>query len=369
MMSPAPPPPEAVGKAKDVSFDREKTMMRILLTEGHGSEAREGSHITVHWTVSTPGDDGVLREVYNTEDKWPRGVRFTIGRTTYCEAVERSLVAMKPGSVLDCFCTDMEAACCPELGFKSSRLVDGAREMWESPRGPLAALQGALDPPPMIPPKPEDVKPVWQPPQSVTVFHIRLDTASDGVVPMLLEPYERLEWCQNGKRFATELFKKGLHARAMRRYKKTILDLEIPTSWSEEQNVERNHLRLQCHLNIAACGLKFPPRPWPHPNLSTPKGFFDPLQETIFHCTRVLAADRANVKAYYRRAQAHMAKPAAEHINGLQEALADLKRAFELDPRNTDVRKLYSDAKQRQKQADAQAAGVFTKMIGTGELV
>ena len=118
MMSPAPPPPEKVGKAKDVSFDREKTMMRILLTDGYGNEARDGSHVNVHWTVSIPNEDGSLQEIYNTEDKFPRGVKFTIGRTTYCEAVERSVVAMKPGSVFDCFCTDMEAASCPELGFK-----------------------------------------------------------------------------------------------------------------------------------------------------------------------------------------------------------------------------------------------------------
>ena len=35
-----------------------------------------------------------------------------------------------------------------------------------------------------------------QPPLSVTVFHIKLDSASDGQVPMLMDPYERLHWCQ-----------------------------------------------------------------------------------------------------------------------------------------------------------------------------
>lgn len=137
-------------------------MMRILLTEGYGNEAREGSHVTVHWTVSTPGDDGALMEVYNTEDKFPRGIKFTIGRTTYCEAVERALVAMKPGSVLDCFCTDMEAASCPELGFKATRLPEGAKKVWWAPGGPIGVLQGALDPPPMISRKEEDVTPMWQ---------------------------------------------------------------------------------------------------------------------------------------------------------------------------------------------------------------
>ena len=162
MMSPAPPAPErAGGKAKDVSFDREKTMMRLLLTEGYGNEVREGAHVTVHFAVSVPGEDGGLMEIFNTEEKHPKGIQFVVGRTTYCEAVERSLVAMKPGAVIDCFCTDMDAASCPELGFKPSRLPEGARRMWENPGGPMGALQGALDPPPMMAPKPEDIKPMW----------------------------------------------------------------------------------------------------------------------------------------------------------------------------------------------------------------
>jgi len=283
--------------------------------------------------------------------------------------VERAVIAMKPGSVLDCFCTDMEAASCPETGFKPSRLPEGARRTWEAPNGPIGVLQGAIQPPPMIAPKPEDTSPAWQPPRSVTQFHIKLDSATDGPVPMLMDPYERLEWCEGSKAWATELFKRGFYARAMRRYKKTMLDLEIPCQWDEAQNIARNQLRLQCHLNVAACGLKFPPRPWPHPNLSTPKLFFDPLGDTIFHCTRVLAVDKANVKAYFRRAQAHLQKDAAEHINGLQLAREDLQKALELDPQNGEVRKLQAKAKAQQKEADAKAAGVMTKMFDAGQLI
>eukprot|EP00966_Prymnesium_polylepis_P066535 1544520-Prymnesium_polylepis.2 len=192
-------------------------MMRILLTEGAGDEVRFGARVTVHWSVSVPDDSGSLKEVFNTEDKHPKGISFTCGWTTYCEAVERAVIAMKPGSVLDCFCTDMEAASCPETGFKPSRLPEGARRTWEAPNGPIGVLQGAIQPPPMIAPKPEDTSPAWQPPRSVTQFHIKLDSATDGPVPMLMDPYERLEWCEGSKAWATELFKRGFYARAMRR--------------------------------------------------------------------------------------------------------------------------------------------------------
>lgn len=370
-LSPAPPPPEPVGKPKDVSFDRESTMMRVILKQGHGPEARDGSSVTVHFKASRPGADGKLVEFFSTEATRPEGIRFTIGRTTYCEAVERGLYACQPGAVLDVFCTEVEGARCHEMGIDAHRIPETARDVWASPSGPIGVLQGTQNPPPMIAPKPEDELPPWQPPRYLTVFRVLLDSVSGGAVPMLMLPDERLSWCLEMKSFATDLFRRGMHARAMRRYKKTMLDLEVPCRWDEEQNIARNQLRLQCHLNVAACGLRFPPRPWEHPNLSSRKRTFDPLQEAAFHCTRALAVDSGSVKALFRRAQAHLKRDPAEHINGLQLALEDLCRAAELEPQNGEVRRELARARQLQKEADGRAAGVYTKMLGNanGELI
>ncbi|KAL3919026.1 MAG: hypothetical protein SGPRY_005784 [Prymnesium sp.] len=290
MLSPAPPAAErAGGRPHDVSFDREKTLMRVLLLDGYGQQVREGSQVTAHWCVSTPGEGGKLQEVFNTESSHPTGIRFIVGRTMYCEAIERAVVGVQPGAVLDVFCTDMDAACCPVLGFQSSRLPEGAREMWSDPGGPIGLLQGAMDPPSMMVPKPEDTRPPWQPPCSVTHFHVKVDSVTEGQIPMLMAPVDRLRW-----------------------YKKAMLDLEVPCQWDEQQNIERNHLRLQM-----------------------------------------------NVKALFRRAQAHLQKPSSEHVNGLQAArpssthrLAqeDLKQAIKLDPQSTEVRKLLSKAKDLQKE-------------------
>ena len=110
---------------------------------------------------------------------------------------------------------------------------------------------------------------------------------------MYQDAFERLTWVSQRKAWATELFKRGWYARAMRHYKKAMLDLETPIDWMdvEQHIVERNQLRLQLHLNVAACGLKIPLEK-SYPNLSTPKTFWNPKQDVLDHCTRVLRADK-----------------------------------------------------------------------------
>jgi len=204
------------------------------------------------------------------------------------------------------------------------------------------------------------------------LFHVLLDSVSPGNVPMYQDSYERVDWVEQRKAWATELFKRGSptqpfwYPRAMRNYKKAMLDLEVPCEWQlEEHHVQRNQMRLALHLNVAACGLKMPTEK-PYPNLSTPKMHWDPQHDVINHCTRVLDVDKTNVKALYRRAQGHLLLPQERHINGLAEATMDLKRALELDPQNAEVRKEFRRVKDLQKQADSKASSMYTKMVGTG---
>ena len=89
----------------------------------------------------------------------------------------------------------------------------------------------------------------------------------------------------------------------------------------------------------------------------------DVHHDAIFHCTKVISVDKYNVKALYRRACAHLAIPQKRHINGLALALDDLKVALECDPQNAEVKKELKRAKELQKQTDAKAAGMFSKMV------
>ena len=47
-------------KVKDCSFDRDKTLMRTVITEGYGVTAREGSDCTVHFSVHVPDEARAL---------------------------------------------------------------------------------------------------------------------------------------------------------------------------------------------------------------------------------------------------------------------------------------------------------------------
>jgi len=368
-MHTAPNQGPPIGKVHDCSFDKEKTLMRTIQIEGQGTEAREGSTVNVHFEISVPGDDGKLYEVYRSKDKFPEGMRFEVGRNLHCEALERTIAFCKPGSVIDSLCTDPGMVVDASLGVQPHRLPEGARPMWQHPGGPVGNAQDAMADPPIMQPKPEDTPPPWAPPEYVALFHVRLDAVTEGVVPMYQDSYERVDWVTERKSWATELYKRGEYARACRHYKKAMLDLEVPIEWLlEEHTVQRNQLRLQLHLNVAACALKMPIVK-PYPNLCTPKKEVDAHKDAIRHCTRVLDTDKHSVKALYRRALAHLMRPPERHINGLADALNDLKRALELDPENADVKRELKRARALQKEIDKKESGMFTKMIGNGELV
>jgi len=366
-MHTAPNPGPPIAKVHDISFEKDKTLMRTISTEGAGTEAREGAVVTIHLTISQPGEDGELYEIYRSKDTHPTGLKFELGRSAYSEAVERTLMFCKPGSVIDSLCTDPDTAADHELGVFARAIPEAAWPLWMSPRGPIGVAQGAMANPPMMAPKPEDIEPPWRPSKYAILFHVLLDSVgSEGGIPMYMDAYERLDWVRERKEWATQLYKKGWYVRAKNHYKKAMLDLEVPCNWlGDKFLIERNNLRTALHLNCAACALKVDPnRPFPH--LQSIKNSYDIHHDAIYHCTRVLDVDKHNVKALYRRAQNHLLIPSERHINGLQYALEDLQHALEVDPQNAEVKKELKRAKDLQRKTDAKAAGMFSKMIGSG---
>ena len=69
----------------DVSFDRDKSLMRIVETPGgFGPTVRDGSVIRVHLTVHTPNEEGDgERLVYDSATTNPSGLTLTVGFTDH----------------------------------------------------------------------------------------------------------------------------------------------------------------------------------------------------------------------------------------------------------------------------------------------
>jgi hypothetical protein len=82
-------------------------------------------------------------------------------------------------------------------------------------------------------------------------------------------------------------------------------------------------------------------------------------------CDDTLEVDPQNVKAMYRRAQA-LITPASSGALEFEQALMNLQKAYELDPSNRDVRKMYRELReQKVKQRELDKA-TFTGMFDRG---
>merc|ERR1711972_480383 len=116
----------------------------------------------------------------------------------------------------------------------------------------------------------------------------------------------------------------------------------------ESNKVKAKELKLACELNSAACSLKF-------------KDF----AEVRKSCNNVLKEDSRNVKALFRRAQAHLGE------KSFTDCISDLKKLVEVDPQSREARSLMKEAQAGQKEEDKKSKGMFAKMcagLGKGPI-
>eukprot|EP00316_Scyphosphaera_apsteinii_P020551 CAMPEP_0119318280 /NCGR_PEP_ID=MMETSP1333-20130426/45950_1 /TAXON_ID=418940 /ORGANISM="Scyphosphaera apsteinii, Strain RCC1455" /LENGTH=353 /DNA_ID=CAMNT_0007324425 /DNA_START=25 /DNA_END=1086 /DNA_ORIENTATION=- len=331
-------------KPHDVSFDKDNTLMRTRITKGWGEEARDGSTVTLRFTVSAPGDNGE-ELVYDSDKTMPSGVKFTVGQNFHAEVLDRGVLTLTPGTVANVICIDAQQGYDEVLNLRMPNLPESAtKTIKERRHEELMAHEPHMMQDKEVEFWQEAAK--WKPPESMTRWHLRIDSVTPGVIPVYMTwPEERLGWSNQQKNFGNELLKHGQPARAARRFKKAMLDLEIPTEWgTEERVIKRNHLRLALHLNIALSGIKS-----------------DRWDDAIWHATKALETDKNNVKALFRRGMAHLRKP--QHANGLAAALEDLRKAQQLDPSNAEVKRLLAEAKEKQKEYDRSQMNMFSKAL------
>ncbi|XP_069145780.1 peptidyl-prolyl cis-trans isomerase FKBP15-1 isoform X2 [Solanum lycopersicum] len=155
-----------------------------------------------------------------------------------------------------------------------------------------------------------------------------------------METKEKIEACDKIKNEGNVLFKDGKFQCASRKYEKASKFIQFDHSFNNDEKFRANTLRLSCYLNNAACKLKMGEH-----------------QEVSKLCSKVIEYDPCNVKALFRRAQAYL------RINELEKAEIDINKALEVDPTNRDVKVMYKELKNKQKQYTQQEVEIFSTML------
>ncbi|KAF3645270.1 Peptidyl-prolyl cis-trans isomerase FKBP65 [Capsicum annuum] len=109
--------------------------------------------------------------------------------------------------------------------------------------------------------------------------------------------------------------------------------IQFDHSFNSHERSRANALRLSCYLNNGG------------------------HQEASKMCSKVIEYDPCNVKALFRRAQAYL------RINELEKAEIDIKKALQVDPNNRDVKVMYKEVKNKQKQYAQHEVKIFSTML------
>ncbi|CAH9075390.1 unnamed protein product [Cuscuta epithymum] len=178
------------------------------------------------------------------------------------------------------------------------------------------------------------------PPNSIVFYEVELVSFVKEKESWDMKNDEKIEAAIRKKEEGNALFKAGKYARASKRYEKAGKFVEYDNSFSEEEKKQTKALKISCNLNNAACKLKL-----------------KDYKEAIKLCTKVLELETTNVKALYRRAQAHM------NMADLDLAEFDIKKALEIDPANRDVKLEYKVLKEKVKEFNKKDAKFYGNMF------
>ncbi|KAH9738761.1 peptidyl-prolyl cis-trans isomerase FKBP65 [Citrus sinensis] len=125
-----------------------------------------------------------------------------------------------------------------------------------------------------------------------------------------MDTHEKIEACERKKHDGNLLFRAGKYWRASKKYEK------------------------------ATCKLKL-----------------EDYSEASSLCTKVLELEPLNVKALFRRSQAYL------KTSELEKDEADIKRALTIDPNNRDVKLVYMELKENQREYAKYQAEIFGSML------
>lgn len=272
-------------------------VIKKIVKEGQGSlTADEGACVTIRYAAML--EDGTVFEKKGYDGGEP--LEFITDEEQVVAGLDRAATTMKKGERAILTVT-------PEYGFGSTEV-----------RRDLATV----------------------PPFSTLVYEVEMLDFVKERAPREMTNDERIQTAEIKKEEGNELFKKGKHQRAWKKYDKAATYVGEDVSFEDDNQKLAKCLRVSCWLNSAACCLK----------LNDFKG-------AIELCSQVLDIEFNNVKALYRRAQAHM------ETSDLHLAELDIKKALEADPLNREVKAVQQKLKQLQAESNKRDAKLYANMF------
>ncbi|CAJ1431888.1 unnamed protein product [Effrenium voratum] len=181
---------------KDVSFGKDKSVMKKQVKEGEGYESpKDGGKVKL--TVDVAGSTTTLE--------------FTVGDGEVCDALECAVLEMKKGERAILTCTRPSSCIEPKLSLQPTDKVVMTLELLEF----------------------EKLKEQWD-----------------------LSEEEKVERGQARKEVGGNLFKQGRIELALERYKKVMDLFNYIDNFKDENKAKAKELKKLCDLNKAACHLK-----------------------------------------------------------------------------------------------------------------
>jgi len=294
-------------------------------TKGSGEIVKEVIKDGVGPWCNNPSDEGLailrIEKLRTAEGEClfprpgdsPLELSITVGDGQVCDALECAVLEMRPHETALVTCRD------------PSFLAGGA-PLGEAPHLPRT---------------------------TAFTFRVSLLDFNPGPDAPSFDEEDRVPFALRRKAEANRLFKEGRFRLARQRYFEITQlfhhldkpELKDRFLGQPELFQECRKLRIECRLNMAACGIK----------LQDPRA----AKEA---CQLVLQQMPENTKAFYRLAQAHLQE------RDFDQACKNLNRLLEIDPSIQEARRLLQKAVQLRNNADKKQKGEvkFDRMIGCG---
>ncbi|BDA45510.1 Peptidyl-prolyl cis-trans isomerase FKBP62 [Coccomyxa sp. Obi] len=280
----------------ETATDDGQVSVKLIKKGKNYRKPNEGATVKVAYTARIGGPDGPVFEEYSREAP----LTFIADEGEVVEGLDLGVLKMNEDEV-------MEIRVAPEYGF-------GDKEE----KRPLGTV----------------------PPNSTLLYTVELLEVIKAKESWDMSAEDKVQAAQKRKELGNKFFKAEKWSRAAKKYKAAGDIIDHDKDFSTELKKESAALKKSANLNTAAAYIK--------------QGLW---KDAIAAANKVLNSNPSDVKALYRRAQAHLGQ------QDFVEALVDIKAALQVEPANKDVRVLLARYKKESAAANQRDAVMYKTMF------